>query len=392
MKKIKINSEKIYIFGFGPAGHWASENVSSKVSGFIDNDLKKNGKSFNEIKCLSVENAQKQISENDVILVSTMDVQDVIYDLEKKFPLNKKIFLGEVIEEIDISKSSNSSNKTIEFLEYTINAVKVCHKSYFDKDLVFARSIDIVITEKCTLKCKDCSNLMQFYESPEDHSFEKVTNDFSELIKSIDLILEVRLIGGEPFINKEIYEFIDFYMKQDKVLKVVVYTNATIKLKQERLLKYKDDHKLVFSITNYGLLSKSTEIVINMLENLNIAYRSEPPNNWTDSGKIIEKREHFLENQDIFEKCCAKNTFTQMNGKLYRCPFAANAEQLKAIPESESNSININDDSDTINKFILSTRYIDACSFCNGRSHDMPEIVPAVQTKIPLKYIKINSL
>ena len=391
MKKIQLVNENIYIFGFGPAGHWASENISSKVSGFIDNDLKKNGKSFNNIKCLSVENAQKEILENDVILVSTMDIQDIIFDLEKKFPLNKKIFLGEVIEEIDISKSFNSSNKTVEFLEYTINAVKVCHKSYLDKNLVFARSIDIIITEKCTLKCKDCSNLMQFYETPENHSFIKVTNDFSKLIKSINLVLEVRLIGGEPFINKEIYDFIDFYMQQEKVLKVVVYTNATIKLKQERLLKYKGNLKLIFSITNYGLLSKSTEIVIEMLENLNIAYRSEPPNNWTDSGKIIEKRESFLENQDIFEKCCAKNTFTQMNGKLYRCPFAANAEQLEAIPKSKSNAININDDTDMINKFILNTQYIDACSFCNGRSHDMPEITPAVQTKTVLKYIKISS-
>ena len=142
--------------------------------------------------------------------------------------------------------------------------------------------------------------------------------------------------------------------------------------------------------SEYELSLTATLKVLGTINRVNI--NSISNDNEQQFGKIIEKREHFLENQDIFEKCCAKNTFTQMNGKLYRCPFAANAEQLKAIPESESNSININDDSDTINKFILSTRYIDACSFCNGRSHDMPEIVPAVQTKIPLKYIKINSL
>ena len=101
-------------------------------------------------------------------------------------------------------------------------------------------------------------------------------------------------------------------MQQEKVLKVVVYTNATIKLKLDRLLKHQGNHKLVFSVTNYGLLSKSTEIIINSLKNMSIAYRSEPPNNWTDSGKIINRRESSVQNQDIFDKCCAKNTFTQM--------------------------------------------------------------------------------
>jgi organic radical activating enzyme len=391
MEKIQTEFENVFIFGFGPAGHWTSENISSKVKGFIDNDMKKTGKFFNEIKCFNITEVKKIITSEDVILVTTMDIQDIQLDLERNFPFNQLIYLGEIINDYDILKSYNTSNKTFEFLKYTLNTVKVCHQSYLDKNIVFARSVDIVITEKCTLKCKDCSNLMQFYESPEDHSYLKVTNDFSKLIKSVNLISEVRLIGGEPFINKEIYEFIDFFMLQEKIIKVVVYTNATIKLKTERLIKYKQNHKLVFSITDYGSLSRSTENVINSLENMNIAYRSEPPNNWTDSGKIIEERVSSNENQDIFDKCCAKNTFTQMNGKLYRCPFAANAEQLGAIPKSETNAVTIDEDTNLIKKFINNSQYIDACKFCNGRSYDMPEIIPGLQTKTPLKYIKITT-
>ena len=55
MIKIQTNFENVYIFGFGPAGHWSSENISSKVKGFIDNDMKKEGKIFNtnEIEILS---------------------------------------------------------------------------------------------------------------------------------------------------------------------------------------------------------------------------------------------------------------------------------------------------------------------------------------------------
>jgi organic radical activating enzyme len=357
----------------------------------IDNDLKKSGKIFNGVSCFSVSEAIKIILPSDLILISVMDIQDVISGVESNFPENKKFYLGDLLEGVDVFSSFNSTGKTSEFLAYTLNAVRVCHSSYQDKKLSFARSVDIVITEKCSLKCKDCSNLMQFYSSPEDHSYSKVSDGFSELVNSIDSILEVRLIGGEPFMNKEIYEFIDFFMLQEKILKVVVYTNATIKLKDEKLEKYSNNPKLVFSITDYGPLSKATNLVLNVLNNLGIAYRSEPPNNWTDSGRIIEERLDKNSNQEIFEKCCAKNTFTLMSEKLFRCPFAANAEKLNAIPSSETNGIFTNSHPTKMKAFIENETYIDACAYCNGRSHDMLEIVPAIQAKAPMHYIKINS-
>ena len=43
-------------------------------------------------------------------------------------------------------------------------------------------SIDLMLTEKCSLKCKDCSNLMQLYAKPIDQDFEMV-------ISSIDIFL-----------------------------------------------------------------------------------------------------------------------------------------------------------------------------------------------------------
>ena len=44
---------------------------------------------------------------------------------------------------------------------------------------------------------------------------------------------------------------------------------------------------------------------------------------------------------DIFERCCGKNLFTIMYGKLYRCPFVANAERLHAIPFDEKNGVSL---------------------------------------------------
>ena len=34
------------------------------------------------------------------------------------------------------------------------------------------KTIDIQVTEKCSLKCKDCSNLMQYYKRPQDSNID----------------------------------------------------------------------------------------------------------------------------------------------------------------------------------------------------------------------------
>ena len=52
--------------------------------------------------------------------------------------------------------------------------------------------MDVVITERCSLKCKDCANLMQYYEKPQNSDLERnnppkigdvVTFKYKELTK-----------------------------------------------------------------------------------------------------------------------------------------------------------------------------------------------------------------
>ena len=42
-----------------------------------------------------------------------------------------------------------------------------------------------------------------------------------------------------------------------------------------------------------------------------------------------------------FKQCCVKYVYTLLDGKLYRCPFIANANNLKAIPDNPSNYVDL---------------------------------------------------
>ena len=378
-----FKNQNVFIFGFGVAGKWLASNGNFNVCGFIDNNLKKNGENFGPYKVFSPYQVKKIIKPTDIILNTVLDIQDVIPVIEANFPNNQFFAIGDFFD--NEKANLNHTEASDEFIEYSLKAVEMCHKSYLRKDRQFLHSVDVVISEKCSLNCKDCSNLMQYYKSPKNLTYDTVVEDFDRMMSKIKHVYEVRLIGGEPFMNKDIYPIIDYFIGNHSITKLVVYTNATIPLKPDLMKKFTTP-KVIFSITDYGSLSKNTNKVTDVLTNLGISYRSLPPNNWTDSGRMHDFKRTEEGMINIFEKCCGKNLYTMMYGKLYRCPFSANAERLSGIPIDQNNSVEVGASLDELDYFTNDIKYIPACNYCNGRSHDAPEIVPAIQSKIKLEY------
>ena len=383
MVKIPSLNKDILLYGFGTSGKWLSSNIEGKIRGFIDSDTKKTGLKFNNIPVYSIEEAKKLINKNTLIIVTVLDIQDVISTVESLSP-GKWLPLGRFLNNEQVINNP-LKNEDKSYVEYSLKAVESCHKSYFSTKKLFLKSIDIIITERCSLKCKDCSNLMQYYVNPINVSFNEILKDFETLINNVDHIYEIRLIGGEPFMNKDIYRIINEISKNKKLSRIVIYTNATIPLKEEYIDILKHS-KIVFSVTTYGKLSKNTQKVIDFLKKNKIPYRDHPPENWTDCGVIYDFKRKEPEMKKLFEDCCGKNLLTVTNGKLYRCPFVANAERLNAIPKDSDNYVNVNDSKKNIKKYTTQINYIPACNYCMGRSYDAPKIKPAIQTKKSLNY------
>lgn len=374
---------EIFIYGFGIAGRWLAGQFSGRVSGFIDTDEKKRGSEFDGLKVLSLADAKAKLSFDSKIVNTVIDIQDVL-DLIEQLPHSKSIPLG-IFLESGIPEAVPGIIETIDFLRYSLEAVKKCHEGFFDKNSLFLRSVDVVITERCSLKCKDCSNLMQYYTRPMNVAKNDVLGDFEKLMQTVDHIFEVRLIGGEPFMNKQIYEIISDLVKSPKISRLVIYTNAMIPFTEAGIDVLKHS-KIVLSITDYGALAKNTKSNVDILSDKSIPYRIHPPENWTDSGTISDFQRSDEENQRLFKQCCGKNLLTLSNGRLYRCPFSANADRLHAIPADERNYVQIDCSATEIRRYVRELVVLPACNYCKGRSFDAPQIIPAVQTNKPLAY------
>ena len=59
------------------------------------------------------------------------------------------------------------------------------------------KNLDVQITERCSLKCSHCSNLMQFYEKPVNEDLDLLFSSLDRFMECVDKIYEFRVLGGD---------------------------------------------------------------------------------------------------------------------------------------------------------------------------------------------------
>jgi len=254
------------------------------------------------------------------------------------------------------------------YLQYAVDMAAICQEAYYKNNL-FIHSVDLIITERCSLKCKDCSNLMQYYDNPKDCDTKEILYSIDKLFESVDEIGEVRVIGGEPFMNKEWNVIVKRLIAEPKLHRVVIYTNGTIIPKNMP----KSDKIFVF-ITDYGELSGNIDTLVSRL---NVPYHVSKAGGWTACSDIEWHDRTPEENTQMFKNCCVRNLITLSNRRLYRCPFAANIVRLGKIKDFDSVEITRKQI-----KTLLNMESMCSCLYCNGRPYGAEEIEPAIQREL----------
>ena len=286
--------------------------------------------------------------------------------------------------------------KTERLLNYY---VQIVDKSDFIRDnRLHIKSIDVQVSEKCSLKCADCCNLMQYYQKPKDIETNVLLKSIEKFMMCVDSLDEFRVLGGDPFMNKDLHKIINKLITYDQCEKIIVYTNARFLPKGPNLEILKHN-KIILEITDYGekdSLAASKFVEIAKKENINFEHSL--VSTWDDSGKIMPYSNKSEENlKKLFSDCCQQDLISLLHGKLYRCPFSANASNLKAIPENKKDEVNLLDENLSINELrdqvknlVYDKEYLTACSYCKGRTYYSEKIKAATQTKKPLEYKEFN--
>lgn len=254
-------------------------------------------------------------------------------------------------------------------------------------------SIDVVITERCSLKCRDCANLMQYYIEPINADFDRLLSALDLLMRCVDHILEFRLLGGEPFMNRSAGRYLTRLRAYDNYSRIAVFTNGTIVPSSETIQTLAHEDTLV-RISDYGPLSRRLRPLTEMLEAAGAAYEVEAMPGWQPCGTIAKRNRTLEESTAVFHDCCAKTIFTLLGQRLYQCPFAAHVYNLGALPRSSIECVDLSRDipreevRQELFGMLNRRTAIAACDYCGGRRFGELTEPVAVQVSKPIPFAR----
>lgn len=392
---IRAKPAPIVLFGagrYGKLAQYAFERLGIPATCFCDSDPLKHGTIFCGLPVISHEELAA-MGRDTHLFVSNNYIAPVVF-IVKGMGFQNIYHCIDLLEAVDFTGSNlGMSNAQIHVLIERHKAAALILDAPTDSRVII-RGMDIMVTEACSMKCRDCSNLMQYYTAPKNSDPAVTMRAFDRMAKAVDIFMEVRLLGGEPFMNKRIHEIVDGLVEYPNVEKIAVFTNATIVPKNANLTSLRHP-KVYLDITNYGVHSRNHDRLIAVLDADGIAYNTHAPQQWTDSGRIVHRERTEAQLKEMFARCCVNDVMTLLHDTLYRCPFSANAMNLEAVPRVAKDFIKLLDENKDdaairaeIRDLYTARDYISTCRYCNGRDFSVATVEPGVQTRTVLPYRK----
>lgn len=230
--------------------------------------------------------------------------------------------------------------------------------------------MDFVITTRCSLKCKHCSNLMQFYGKDtveaKDCNTETLYADINKLLSITDRIWQLVVVGGEPFMNKDLSKILRHLLSHKKIKHINVITNGTI-VPGDELVDVLQNGRIQVTVSDYGEVAKNKDKLLAYLEKNKIKHKVLEALTWVDRGEIKKRGRTREELAGLFNTCISKCT-TFMNGKMYNCEIYSNGANLGYIEERADEVIDIRNiskkDFSKALRLLNTRESLHACDYC----------------------------
>jgi organic radical activating enzyme len=150
---------------------------------------------------------------------------------------------------------------------------------------------------------------MQYYQHPENLDVDDMIDKFGRFLESIDMLLELRILGGEPFICRDLDKVIHAFLDHDKVKRITIYTNSTI-IPSDTVLDALKNPKVSVHMSNYGMVSRNVEKLDKIFTENGINHYIHVYDQWSNLGGL-DKRNYCAERLNAIKN--AGNEFVDFN-------------------------------------------------------------------------------
>lgn len=303
---------------------------------------------------------------------------DVDYRKDKELGIHHRI----IIPTVSIIKEHATVRKALE-LTGTKSEDELIERLE-RKEIHTIPRLVVVLTPKCSMRCKDCNNLMWVFSANNagghnDLGKGKIIASLRKIITALDFMPCVELIGGEPFVAQNLGSVLGFLLKQEKVLAVEITTNATI-IPREEILEQLKNPKVTVRISNYGNVVNQSRFIDCMGQN-EIRYQTLAfQGRWVSPGGIAARNRDEEELVRQYYRCSSGYLCkTLWEDKIYPCARAASLAELEIMRDCP----NISDlDKEGLWERLYSFYTVPSCGVCDycDMSVENPVYVePAVQ-------------
>lgn len=275
----------------------------------------------------------------------------------------------EFIEKMERKKGQNLDNGYLEE-----KRVEISNK--IQEGGVIIPRITFIVGTRCTLRCRDCSNLMQYYEKPFDIEIDNLIKDLNQFFSLVDYCVCINVIGGEPFIYPQLEILLDYLIRNEKLGSIEFTTNATA-IPSEGVLNLLGNDKVRVEISDYGEIDTLASF-IKMMDQYHVKIHVDVDMSWIDCGSYEARNRDVSMLGKMYVSCRASRLCKSLfKGKLFDCPRAVHLVDLGFASNIKFLDI-YNCDKHSLLEFWLK-EYTMACDYCDLASPQKRTVEPAIQ-------------
>lgn len=226
--------------------------------------------------------------------------------------------------------------------------------------------LSIILTEKCSLRCKYCTEYMPYLHSPQDFDIDDTFSALGKVLDAVNGIRQLHILGGEVFVHPQWHLFVKKCIDDPRIGKICVLTNATIIPKDALVLKNTkcelllDDYKFN-KIDEWKQFCQEQEITYRVV-------RHEFWHNVLEAAK----KSVYKSKEERYENCLIKSCWNMTDGFLYRCTTSFFKLKYDVGMDVSANTDFIDLRNKKVEeiraeiKRLLKVKSLSACEYCPG--------------------------
>ena len=254
----------------------------------------------------------------------------------------------------------------------TLRAIDISHEGIaWTEGKPYLSQVEIHLMDSCNLNCTGCSHFSNLFQRDTVYNLDQFSKDLSLFSRQV-FVSTLFLLGGEPFANPQIKDYLRIARQNFPICEIILVTNGLLIPQQsDDVMEALRQEQIDVEISLYPPTAKMLDKIKDRMKNTGVKYRvrAERPAFMAFLGTSGTSDPYL--SQRI---CCNAHCRYIRNGVLYKCPVDALSYKYReqfGVPLPPAEGIRL-DSIDFERKLSLLDQPIQLCRYCTEKPRVFP--------------------